>query len=69
VPRDEFGVVEAGARHFIACLRGEQVPVLTAEQARRVLEVILGAYASIADGRAHDVETTFEQAAPTTRTG
>ena len=59
VPRDEYGTVEAGARHFIACLRGDETPVLTAEHARHVLEVILKAYASIADGGSHAVETTF----------
>lgn len=62
VPRDEYGVVETGARHFIACLLGETTPVLTAEHARHVLDVIRGAYASVADGRSHDVETTFSQA-------
>jgi predicted dehydrogenase len=61
-PRDEFGVVEAGARHFIACLLGEESPVLTAEHGRHVLEIILAAYASMADGRAHDLETTFGDA-------
>jgi predicted dehydrogenase len=59
MPRDQYGVVEAGARHFISCLLGEETPVLTAEHARHVLEVILGAYASIADGRSHAIETTF----------
>src|SRR4051812_2389257 len=59
VTPDDFSAVEAGARHFVACLAGEETPVLTPEHARHVLEVILQAYASIADGRAHDVETTF----------
>ena len=59
MPRDEHGVVEAGARHFIACLLGDETPVLTAEHARHVLEVILEAYASIADGRSHTIETIF----------
>ena len=60
VPRDEFGTVELGARHFIACLLGEETPILTAEHARHVLDIILKAYASIEDGRAHETETTFE---------
>src|SRR5262249_13930766 len=30
VPRDELGVVETGVRHFVACLLGEERPVLTA---------------------------------------
>ena len=59
LPQDEYGVVETGARHFIACLLGTETPVLTAEHARHVLDVILQAYASIADGKAHEVETTL----------
>ena len=64
VPRDELGVVELGARHFVGCLLGEEAPVLTAEHARHVLDVILAAYASIEDGRSHAVETTFPWAGP-----
>lgn len=59
VPRDTFGTVAIGAQHFIACLLDEATPVLTAEHARHVLDVILAAYASIEDGRAHDTSTTF----------
>jgi len=59
IPRDAFGTVEVGARHFIACLLGEETAVLTAEHARHVLDVILAAYASIADGRAHETTTSF----------
>ncbi len=59
IPKDGFDIVEAGARHFIAVLRGEIEPVLTAEHARHVLEITLAAYASIEDGRSHDVATTF----------
>jgi predicted dehydrogenase len=59
VPREDVGVVEAGVRHFVACLRGESKPVLTAEHARHVLDVILKTYASIEDGRSHRTETTF----------
>ncbi len=59
IPADEVSVIEAGARHFIACLRGDEEPVLTAEHARHVLEVTLAAYASIADGRTQTMTTTF----------
>jgi predicted dehydrogenase len=59
VPADEYNTVAAGARHFLACLLGREAPVLTAEHARHVLDVILKAYASIQDGAAHDTETTF----------
>ncbi len=59
VPMDDVGVVETGVTHFVACLRGEATPILTAEHARHVLDITLKAYASIADGRSHDTETTF----------
>ncbi len=58
-PPEALPVVEAGAAHFVACLRGEEEPVLTAEHARHVLDVILKAYESIADGQSHETETTF----------
>jgi predicted dehydrogenase len=55
----DVSTVWAGAQHFVSCLRGEAEPVLTAEHARHVLDIILKAYESIADGQAHDTETTF----------
>jgi predicted dehydrogenase len=58
-PRDDHGTVEMGARHFLACLLGEETPVLTAEHARHVLEIIVESYASIEDGRSHELRTTF----------
>jgi predicted dehydrogenase len=58
-PDDGLLVVEAGVHHFLACLRGEAQPVLTAEHARHVLEIILNAYESIADGASHDLQTTM----------
>lgn len=58
-PRDRFDLVESGAVHFIDVLRGDEEPVLTAEHARHVLEVMLAASASIADGRSHEVSSTF----------
>lgn len=60
VPREPWGTVEAGIRHFVDCLGGRARPRLTAEQARHVLDVMLKTYASIADGMTHDTETTFE---------
>jgi len=59
VPTDEIGVVETGVHHFIACLRGEAEPLLSAEQGRHVLDVVLQAYASGADGQSHVTSTTF----------
>jgi predicted dehydrogenase len=58
-PRATVDVVEGGAVHFISVLRGDEQPVLTAEHARHVLDVILKAYGSIDDGRSHETETTF----------
>jgi len=57
-PPEPLPVVEAGAAHFVACLRGEEQPVLTAETARHVLDIILKAYESIADGNSHVTQTT-----------
>ncbi len=59
VPVDAHGVVETGIRHFIDCLGGETTPLLTAEHARHVLDIIEGAYASIDDGASHTTTTTF----------
>ena len=58
-PPASTDVVEGGAVHFVSVLRGEERPVLTAEHARHVLDVILQAYESIDDGRSHETETTF----------
>ncbi len=58
-PGEELGVVEGGVAHFIACLRDEEQPILTAEHARHVLDIILKAYESIADGLTHETETAF----------
>jgi predicted dehydrogenase len=60
-PDDGLGSVESGIRHFVACLRGEEAPVLTAEHARHVLDITLKAYESIADGNSHDTTTTFSR--------
>jgi predicted dehydrogenase len=62
VPGDEFNTVASGARHFLACLLGRERPVLTAEHASHVLDVILKSYESIADGAAHETETSFSDA-------
>jgi predicted dehydrogenase len=56
---DPHSLIETGAAHFVACVRGDEKPVLTAEHARHVLDVVLRAYESIADGRSREIETTF----------
>ena len=58
-PDDPLDLVEMGPAHFISVLRGEESPVLTAEHARHVLEVMLAADGSIKDGASHQVSTTF----------
>jgi predicted dehydrogenase len=58
-PPEPLPVVEAGIVHFVACLRGEEQPVLTAQHARHVLDIILKAYESIGDRASHETETTF----------
>ena len=52
-------LIGMGPAHFVACLRGEEEPVLTAEQACHVLEIALRAKESAATGRAVALETTF----------
>ncbi len=58
-PGEPLPVVESGVAHFVSCLQGKDQPVLTAEHARHVLDIILKAYDSIADGESHNTETTF----------
>ena len=58
-PDDPHDLVEMGPAHFVAVLRGEEAPVLTAEHARHVLEIMLAASASIDDGGSHPLSTTF----------
>lgn len=58
-PPDDFPLIGRGVGHFIAVLAGEEKPILTAEHARHVLEIVLLAYESIADGRTHELTTTF----------
>ena len=58
-PGDTHDLVESGAVHFVAVLRGEEPPVLTAEHARHVLEIMLAASASIEDGASHELATRF----------
>lgn len=59
-PRDEIDLVESGAAHVVRVLRGEEHPVLSAEHARHVLDIMLRAYESIEDGRSHELTTTMD---------
>jgi predicted dehydrogenase len=52
-------LIGAGPAHFVACLRGEELPILTAEHALHVLEIILKATQSASEGCAIGLETGF----------
>jgi predicted dehydrogenase len=52
-------IVSAGVPHFVAVLRGDEQPVLTAEHALHVLEIMLMAMESAAAGTSLDLTTTF----------
>ena len=52
-------LIQAGPAHFVACLEWEEVPVLTAEHATHVLEIILKAQQSAREGRALELDTSF----------
>ncbi len=52
-------LIQAGPAHLVACLEGREEPILTAEHATHVLEIILKATESAGAGRALDLETTF----------
>jgi predicted dehydrogenase len=62
-PPDAFPLIGRGVEHFLACVAGEERPILTAEHARHVLEIVLLAYESMTDGRARDLRTTFRSPA------
>ena len=51
--------LRVGIVHFVAVLNGTERPILTAEHARHVLDVILQAYASVSDGQSPETQTTF----------
>ncbi len=52
-------LIGAGPRHFVNVLRGEEKAILTAEHACHVLDIMLSANRSVAEGRAIDLQTTF----------
>jgi predicted dehydrogenase len=53
-------LIGAGAEHFVSVIKGEEDPILTAEHATHILEIMLAAKQSIREGRAIDLTTTFE---------
>jgi predicted dehydrogenase len=53
-------LIQSGPVHFVDCLLEREKPILTAEHAIHVLEIILKAQASAKEGTALELETTFE---------
>jgi len=49
-------LIGSGPAHFVAVLRDEEAPILTAEHALHVLDIILKAQRSAQEGRALDLE-------------
>jgi predicted dehydrogenase len=54
-----LGVLVAGVAHFVDCVLGRIAPVLTAEHALHVLEIMLAAERSTREGRAIVLETSL----------
>jgi len=54
-------LIGAGAEHFLAVIRGDEAPIMSAEHATHILEIMLSAKRSIKEGCAIDLTTTFEQ--------
>jgi predicted dehydrogenase len=55
-------LIQSGPVHFVDCLLEREAPILTAEHATHVLEIILKATASAKEGKALELETTFGEA-------
>ena len=52
-------LIGSGVPHFVACVRGEETPILTATHSTHVLEIILKATEAAASGQTLELETTF----------
>lgn len=55
----DLSLIQSGPAHFVACLEGTETPILTAEHATHILEIIREAETSAREGRAIDLTTTF----------
>jgi predicted dehydrogenase len=49
----------SGPRHFAACIRGDEQPIMTAQHALHVLEIMNSAEAAIDSGESIVLQTTF----------
>ena len=58
-PSPHGNLIGAGVPHFVACLRGEEEPILTAEHACHVLEIMLKAGEAAASGETVEITTSF----------
>jgi predicted dehydrogenase len=58
-PNPVPNLIQTGSAHFVDCLEGRAEPILTAEHATHVLEIILKAGQSVREGCAISLETTF----------
>ncbi len=56
-PGIPVNLIGAGPAHFVACLLGEEQPILTPEHALHVLEIMLQATRSASEGKAIELET------------
>lgn len=52
-------LIGSGPRHFVSVMEGTQEPILTAEHAIHILDIILSSAESASSGKAIDLETTF----------
>jgi predicted dehydrogenase len=59
VASPHVNLIGAGVPHFIGCLQGEEEPILTAEHACHVLDVMIAAGKAAASGESISLETTF----------
>lgn len=60
LPGATTGLIATGGTHFAACLADGEAPLLTAEHACHVLEIMLTATRSAREGRALDLTTRFD---------
>ncbi len=59
-PSPFTNLIASGVPHFVGCIGGTEKPVLTADHATHVLEIILKVTRSASEGRAVELTTTFE---------
>lgn len=58
-PSLSTNLIQSGPEHFVNVLEGAEAPILTAEHATHILELILAAGQSITEGRAIELESRF----------